>query len=88
VVPVPVGAADWEPGRTAESLARDVLAGVAATGHGAVVLLHTWPARTLEALPAILDSLRANGTEVVTVDALAERDLGTTANPKTQVEDP
>ncbi len=83
-----VVAEDWEPDRTAEDVARDVLAGVAAAGDGAVILLHTWPARTLEALPAILDGLRASGAQPVTVDALADRDLGATANPQTVAENP
>jgi peptidoglycan/xylan/chitin deacetylase (PgdA/CDA1 family) len=41
-------------------------------GDGAVVLLHTWPDRTADALRAIVDGLRARGADLVRVDALPE----------------
>jgi hypothetical protein len=56
---------DWEEGRTGDDVARDVLDGL---GDGAVIVLHTWPAPALDALPLILDGLA--GAELVTVDAL------------------
>ena len=63
---------DWEPRRTAEDIARDALDGVERHGDGAVVLLHTWPDRTADALPAIVDGLRARGADLVRVDDLPE----------------
>jgi len=63
---------DWEPWRAAEDIARDAIDGVARHGDGAVVLLHTWPDRTADALPMIVDGLRAGGSEFVRLDALPE----------------
>ncbi|MGH2673987.1 MAG: polysaccharide deacetylase family protein [Actinomycetota bacterium] len=83
-----VVAEDWEPGRSAEDLVRDVLAGVRAAGDGAVVLLHAWPASTLEALPGILVGLRDADADLVTVADLADRDLAATADPQTVAENP
>jgi peptidoglycan/xylan/chitin deacetylase (PgdA/CDA1 family) len=79
---------DWEPERTADDLVRDVLEGVRAAGDGAVVLLHAWPAASLEALPAIVDGLRTSSAELVTVADLADRDLSATADPQTAGENP
>jgi peptidoglycan/xylan/chitin deacetylase (PgdA/CDA1 family) len=39
-------------------------------GDGGVVLLHTWPAPTADAVPGIIRGLRASGAELVGVDAL------------------
>ena len=46
-----VDAEDWEPGRTATSIAAIVVDGALRHGDGAVVLLHTWPTRPRGALP-------------------------------------
>lgn len=52
----------------AEAGARtDIKAGAEA---GARVLLHSWPDVTLAALPLLIDALRAEGAEFVTVDRL------------------
>lgn len=59
-----------------------------AFGDGAVVLIHTWTASALEALPQILEGLRGAGARFVTVDVLGDRDLATTANPETAAENP
>jgi peptidoglycan/xylan/chitin deacetylase (PgdA/CDA1 family) len=83
-----VVAEDWEPGRTADHVVRDVLGGVRAPGDGAVVLLHVWPTATLDALPEIVERLRAWGAELVTVADLADRDLSVTADPQTAAENP
>ena len=83
-----VVAEDWEPGRTADHVVRDVLGGVRAAGDGAVVLLHVWPAVTLDALPGIVEGLRASGAELVTVADLADRDLSATPDPQTAAENP
>ena len=60
---------DWDVGGAAELEERIVLESVAC-GDGAVVLLHGWPRRTPEALPAIVARLRDAGAQFVSVDAL------------------
>ena len=56
----PVGAdvipADWEPSVSAAEVRRRVVEGVR-SGAGPIVLLHTWPRTTAEALPGILADL-------------------------------
>ena len=61
---------DWEPERDAEAIARGVLKGIARRNGEAVVLLHTWPQATLEALPEIIRRLRRGAGELVRVDEL------------------
>jgi peptidoglycan-N-acetylglucosamine deacetylase len=61
---------DWEPWRTGEDIARDAIDRVGAVGDGAVVLLHTWPGGTGDALPSMIAGLRASGASFVTVDDL------------------
>jgi peptidoglycan/xylan/chitin deacetylase (PgdA/CDA1 family) len=39
-------------------------------GDGAVVLFHTWPPGTLDALRPIIDGLRSRGAEFVRIDEL------------------
>jgi peptidoglycan/xylan/chitin deacetylase (PgdA/CDA1 family) len=73
---------DWEPSRSTEDLVRDVVAGVGAFGDGAIVLLHTWPGSTPEALPGMLGRLRSGGVELVTLAELGDRDPSATANPQ------
>ena len=63
---------DWEPSRTAGDIARDAIRGALAHGDGAVVLMHTWPAPTAEALPAIVEGLHASAARFVTIDALED----------------
>jgi hypothetical protein len=53
-----VAAEDWREDRTAEDVESAVVDGVRAHGDGAVVVLHTWPRPTGQALPAILQRLR------------------------------
>ena len=62
---------DWRPGRTPAEVAADVMAGAAAHGDGAVVLLHVWPAVTAEALPGIVSGLRGAGARLVRLDEVA-----------------
>jgi peptidoglycan/xylan/chitin deacetylase (PgdA/CDA1 family) len=62
---------DWEPWRTAEDVERESVEGVLAYGDGCVVLLHTWPAPTAEALPGIIDRLSGHGARFVTIEGLA-----------------
>jgi peptidoglycan/xylan/chitin deacetylase (PgdA/CDA1 family) len=65
-----VAADDWEPARSAGDVAAAIVDGVTAHGDGAVVLLHTWPSATLEAIDSILDRLGALGADLCTVDQL------------------
>lgn len=60
---------DWDAGDAAELETR-VVRETLARGDGAVVLLHGWPRRTPEALPAIVARLRDAGAQFVRVDAL------------------
>jgi peptidoglycan-N-acetylglucosamine deacetylase len=83
-----VVAEDWEPSRSEDELVRDATAAVRACGDGAVVLLHTWPARTAAALPALVRGLRDDGSRFVSVDDLADRDLTATPDPGTVAENP
>jgi peptidoglycan/xylan/chitin deacetylase (PgdA/CDA1 family) len=62
---------DWEPARTPEAIAADAVAGIRQHGDGAVLLLHTWPGGTVEALPHVLEHLH-EGSRFVTVDALEQ----------------
>lgn len=61
---------DWQKGQAAEAVAATVVAGVETHADGSVVLMHTWPAVTAEALPVILDALVGRGVEFVTLDEL------------------
>lgn len=61
---------DWEPEHDGEAVAERVLEGVGHCDREAVVLLHTWPQATLEALPQIIRRLRRSGGELVGVDEL------------------
>lgn len=67
-----VEAEDWEPWRTGQAIAADVVTGVREHGDGAVVLLHTWPGGTGEGLPLILEGLAALGCSFVTIDQLED----------------
>ena len=72
-----VEAEDWEPSATPDGVTRSILEGARRVGDGAVLLLHSWPTATREALPAILERLAKEGTTLVTLDALAEDRLPT-----------
>lgn len=61
---------DWEPWRTADDLVAGALDGVREHGDGTVVLLHTWPGPTGEAVPRMLATLGGLGARFVTVDEL------------------
>lgn len=63
-----VEVADWEPWRSAGDLEREALERTVAHGDGAIVLLHTWPGPTAEALPAIVRRLVEAGASFATVD--------------------
>jgi peptidoglycan/xylan/chitin deacetylase (PgdA/CDA1 family) len=61
---------DWEPWRTAADVERDAVERVLDHGDGAIVLLHTWPGPTGEALPGIVARLSEEGARFVTVGDL------------------
>jgi peptidoglycan/xylan/chitin deacetylase (PgdA/CDA1 family) len=61
---------DWEAHRTGEAIAADCLDGVRDHGDGAVVLLHTWPGGTGDAVEPIITGLRALDASFVGVDEL------------------
>lgn len=61
---------DWEPWRTGDDVERDAVDGVLAHGDGAVVLLHTWPGPTADALPGIVRRLSDSGARFVTLEDL------------------
>jgi peptidoglycan/xylan/chitin deacetylase (PgdA/CDA1 family) len=63
---------DWEPWRDGAAISRDAIEQVRAHGDGAVVLLHTWPGGTGDALPGIVDGLRDAGFTFVRLDDLPE----------------
>lgn len=61
---------DWEPTRTGPAITADALRDVPAVGDPVVVLFHAWPTGTLEALPGLIDGLRAMGARFVRIDEL------------------
>lgn len=61
---------DWEPWRDGPAISRDAIEKVRAHGDGSVVLLHTWPGGTGEAVAAIVDGLRDAGFTFVRLDDL------------------
>jgi peptidoglycan/xylan/chitin deacetylase (PgdA/CDA1 family) len=63
---------DWEPWRTGDAIATDALAGVRAHGDGAIVVLHTWPGGTGDAIGPMVEGLRGLGASFVTIDRLQE----------------
>lgn len=65
-----VAAEDWEPDRLGPAIEADVVRGVNERGDGTVILFHTWPRGTLDALPGIIARLRDAGATFVGVDEL------------------
>ena len=61
---------DWEPWRDGDAIARDALEEISSSEEPPVVLLHTWPDGTADAVPRILESLTTAGTELVHIDRL------------------
>jgi peptidoglycan/xylan/chitin deacetylase (PgdA/CDA1 family) len=58
---------DWRETRDAAAVETAVVEGI---DGDAIVLMHSWPDATAEALPHILERLAAKGTEFVTADVL------------------
>jgi len=71
-----VAADDWEPGCDPATLSAAVVEGVRNHGDGAVVLLHTWPTATLEAIDPILAGLDVAGAEFCRIDELTDVPAG------------
>ena len=69
-IPADVILDDWEPGRMGAAMVADAIRLTPEAGDGAVVLFHSWPPGTLNALPSIIDGLRAAGATFVRVDEL------------------
>lgn len=65
-----VESADWEPWRSVDDVSADSISRSIRHGDGAVLLLHTWPRATVDALPIIIEELRRAGASFVTVDQL------------------
>jgi peptidoglycan-N-acetylglucosamine deacetylase len=63
---------DWEPWRTGDAIADDAIAGARGRGDGVVVLLHTWPGGTAEAIGPMLAGFRSLGATFVTIDELED----------------
>ena len=61
---------DWEPEISPDDITQTAVRGCAAHGDGAVLLLHTWPRHTADALPGLLEAFGRAGTTFVTVDEL------------------
>jgi peptidoglycan-N-acetylglucosamine deacetylase len=80
---------EWEPGRTADEVARRAVTVGAERGDGAIVLFHTWPDPVAPALASIVEGLRARGMRFVRVDQLgAPDDLSPIAQPRPPVAAP
>lgn len=62
-----VSVGDYLPKKKAADIVRGVVRGASP---GAIILLHNAPAATIEALPAIIDQLRAKGYRFLTVSEL------------------
>ena len=71
-----VAADDWDAGRDAGVIVRDVIEGVREHGDGAVVLLHSWPTPTVDAVAGIVDALGADGATFCRLDELDDVPTG------------
>ena len=67
-----VAGIDWPTERTAALVEESVTGGALRHGDGCVVLLHTWPDRTEQALDGIITRLRDAGATFVGIDALPD----------------
>ena len=75
-----VAGEDWPPDRTGQAVAETVVDGSIRHGDGAIVLLHTWPDRTLAGLITMVGRLRDAGAELVRVDDLDPATIPTLPN--------
>jgi peptidoglycan/xylan/chitin deacetylase (PgdA/CDA1 family) len=63
---------DWNPANSPADVIRTVVDGAAEQGDGAVVLLHSWPDRTLAAIPEVVSRLRDVGATLGRLDELPD----------------
>ena len=75
-VPWDVEAEDWEPSISGDAITRTLLDGLlarraAGTGDGSIVLLHSWPTGTADAMGELVTRLRDEGATLVRVDELS-----------------
>lgn len=61
---------DWEAWRTGADISTDAIEGVRRHGDGCVVLLHTWPGGTGDAIGPLIDGLLASDATFVGIDDL------------------
>jgi peptidoglycan/xylan/chitin deacetylase (PgdA/CDA1 family) len=61
---------DWEAWRSGDAISADGIEGVQRHGDGAVVLLHTWPGGTGDAIGPMIEGLDALDASFVGVDQL------------------
>jgi peptidoglycan/xylan/chitin deacetylase (PgdA/CDA1 family) len=61
---------DWPSERTATEVEDAIVEGCLARGDGAVVLLHSWPDRTLGAIDGAIERLSGHGATFVRIDGL------------------
>jgi peptidoglycan-N-acetylglucosamine deacetylase len=59
---------DWREDRTGQQVEDTTVEAVQSHGDGAIILLHTWPGPTAEALPGIVARIGQAGSDLVTVD--------------------
>ena len=67
---------DWEPGKTVERLVQILVEGTMTCGDGTVVLLHSWPDPTADAVVEAAARLSSAGASFVTVDELDDPTAG------------
>jgi peptidoglycan/xylan/chitin deacetylase (PgdA/CDA1 family) len=65
-----VDPADWEPGRSSGEIVSTVVGRVQEVGDAAIVLMHTWPAATPDAVTTVVGKLSDLGCTLVGVDDL------------------
>jgi peptidoglycan-N-acetylglucosamine deacetylase len=61
---------DWRPHQTVDGIIDRVFSGARQKGDGAILVLHSWPDATAEALPRLIDRLRADGAQLVRLDGV------------------
>jgi peptidoglycan/xylan/chitin deacetylase (PgdA/CDA1 family) len=74
-VPWDVEAEDWEPRRSGSAIAASVVDQLLArrasgAGDGSIVLLHSWPSGTADAMPELVTRLRDEGATLACVDEM------------------
>jgi len=72
-IPWDVDGADWEEGQTAAAVEEALVGGCLAGDGVRIVLIHSWPDQTAQALPLILDRLKQVGANFVRLDATLDR---------------